>query len=61
MPVIYRCRGCGRVLYTFERVGQSYYGLPTPSEFVVRFGRTCPYCGRPLNTNVDLDDVRVEG
>ena len=48
MPVIYRCRVCGYVLYVFERVGQSSYGVPTPSELISMYGSACPRCGRPL-------------
>jgi len=48
MPVVYRCRECGHVLYVFERVGLSSYGLPTPSEIASWFGGLCPRCGRRL-------------
>lgn len=57
MPVVYRCRVCGYVLYVFARVGQDSYGVPTPSEVLSRFGGLCPRCGRPLDRPTPNDIV----
>lgn len=54
--MVYRCRVCGYVLYVFERVGMSSYGLPTPSEIASWFGGLCPGCGRRLG-RPGLEDV----
>jgi len=58
MPVVYRCRVCGYVLYVHWRVGQSSYGVPTPSEVSSWYGGRCPRCGHPL-ARPGLDDVTV--
>ena len=47
MPIVYRCKKCGYVLYVFWRVGSSY-GVPTPSEIISRYGGYCPKCGKRL-------------
>ena len=52
MPVVYRCRECGFVLWAGCR------DLPTPSEVIARYGGRCPRCGRKL-TKPTLRDVRV--
>ncbi len=56
MPVVYRCSKCGYVLYTFSRVGQDYYGIPSPSELLAKLGGVCPSCGKPLSRK----PIRVE-
>lgn len=48
MPVIFRCSKCGKILYVFNRVGQDYYGIPTPSEVISLYGGVCPHCGSRL-------------
>jgi len=58
MPVIYRCKNCGHVLYVFRSVGQDYYGVPTPTELFARLGMICPKCGRRLE-KPSIDDIRV--
>lgn len=50
MPVKYRCRHCGYILYEFKGVGQSYIGIPTPSEVIKLVGYVCPHCKRVLET-----------
>ncbi len=45
MVVIFRCRNCGAILFRFSRVGQDFYGLPTPDELKARIGGRCPRCG----------------
>ena len=58
MPIVYRCRRCGYVLYVFARVGQSSYGVATPSEVKALFGGRCPRCGgllgEPRARDVDV-------
>lgn len=58
MPVVYRCRNCGYVLYVFWHVGQDSYGVPTPSEISSRYGGICPRCGHRLG-KPSIDDVYV--
>jgi len=58
--VIYKCKGCGSIVYRFERVGQDCYGLPTPSELAARFDGSCPVCGRQLSKPA-LNDVVILG
>ncbi len=48
LAVIYVCRGCDEIIYTFNRVGQDSFGLPTPSELRGRVSARCPKCGRGL-------------
>ncbi|MCC6023021.1 MAG: hypothetical protein QXH99_07450 [Sulfolobales archaeon] len=58
MPVIYRCSHCGNVLYSFEKVGQDFYGLPTPSELSIKLGGKCSKCGNLLG-RPKLDSIKV--
>ena len=58
MVVVYRCKSCGYILFVFERVGQSSYGLPTPSELADMLGYHCPRCGRRLQLP-SLEDVHA--
>lgn len=48
MPITYRCKRCGHVLYEFREVGQSYIGVPTPLEVIKLVGHICPSCKRVL-------------
>lgn len=48
LPIKYRCKHCGRVLYEFKEVGQSYIGVPTPHEVVKLVGYVCPSCKKVL-------------
>lgn len=50
MPIRYRCKYCGFVLYEFRGVGQSFMGVLTPSEVVKLVGHMCPNCKRVLET-----------
>ena len=59
MPIVYRCSKCGKIIYVFWKVGQNYYGVPTPSELASMCGGICPYCGKPLNTKPDISDVKI--
>jgi len=59
MPVVYRCKSCGRVIFAFKRVGQDYFGVPTPGELASRLGGRCPFCGKPLNLRPGLEDIRI--
>lgn len=61
MPIIYRCKSCGSVLYVFERVGQDAFGVPTPDELARRYGGRCPFCGRILNRAAKPEDIRIAG
>lgn len=48
MPIKYVCSNCGYVLSIFEKVGQDYYGVPTPEE-VIRVLGVCPRCKNELS------------
>jgi len=48
MPVHYRCKKCGKELFTFKHVGQDYFGLPTYDFFKEYLGGTCPKCGSEI-------------
>ena len=66
MPIVYRCKGCGFILYDSrnpERYGiTKSFGIPTPSEVASWYGGVCPRCGRKLNTKPDpLKDVEIAG
>ncbi len=50
MPVRYVCKKCGHVLYHFERVGQDFMGVRTPSELRIILAGKCPRCGHPFET-----------
>ena len=58
VPVVYRCRQCGYILYVFWRVGQNSYGVLTPSEVISMYGGVCPRCGHPLR-RPGLQDLSV--
>ena len=59
MPVVYRCSRCGFPLYVFARVGQSSYGLPTPSEVIYMHGGRCPRCGKELKRPT-IRSIRID-
>lgn len=48
IPVRYKCKNCGYELYRFEKVGQDFYGVRTPSEIRSIYGGRCPKCGHTL-------------
>ncbi len=54
----YVCRNCGNILYRFEKVGQDFYGVRTPSEIKSIFGGKCPKCGHELNIP-KLEDIKI--
>ncbi len=58
MPVIYRCSKCGSILYSFEKVGQDFYGLPTPSELFIKLNGKCPKCHKDLN-KPSLNHIKI--
>ncbi len=60
MPVRYRCRHCGAVLWEFKYVGQDYYGLPSPSEVMNVYGGICPVCKRELRAP-STEDIKING
>jgi hypothetical protein len=61
MPVKYKCRQCGFILYEYSKdIGnKKYWGLPTPSDIAVMYDGVCPRCGKKLNTNPTKDDVII--
>ncbi len=58
MPVRYICRKCGRVLWSFTRVGQDYFGVPTPDEVRRMYG-VCPTCKREFE-DPSLEDIVIQ-
>lgn len=60
MPVIFRCKSCKGIIYVFRKVGQDCFGLPTPSELIIKLNGRCPYCGRSLDIPT-IDDIKVVG
>lgn len=44
MAIRYRCKRCGHVLFEFSKVGQDFYGIPTPEEVYRFHGGICPRC-----------------
>lgn len=64
LAVIFRCKNCGTVLFKFSRVGQDFYGLPTPEELRARIGGRCPSCGtiptKPTADNVIIMSSRAQ-
>ncbi len=56
MVVIYRCKNCGFILHKFVRVGQDFYGLPTPTELITKYNGRCPNCGSKLKVPT-LNDI----
>ncbi|MEM0355605.1 MAG: hypothetical protein QW716_02930 [Desulfurococcaceae archaeon] len=59
LPVKYVCRKCGEVLWLFRKVGQDYYGIPTPDE-IIRSRGVCPRCKNIL-TPPRLEDIVISG
>ncbi|BBD72585.1 hypothetical protein HS1genome_0974 [Sulfodiicoccus acidiphilus] len=46
--IMYQCKGCGSELFKFERVGQDFYGVRTPTEIMGMYSNKCPKCGKQL-------------
>ncbi|MCY0867777.1 MAG: hypothetical protein OWQ48_00885 [Desulfurococcus sp.] len=57
MAIRYRCRNCGAILYEFVRVGQNFYGIPTPEEVYRLYGGVCPKCKSLLEVP-SLEEIR---
>ena len=49
MPLVYRCKNCGRVLHYLAHVGQDYIGVPSINEVLSKYGYTCPSCKSRLS------------
>lgn len=58
MPIRYVCRKCGYVLWSFEKVGQDYFGVPAPEDIIRIYG-VCPRCKRDLSIP-SIEDVVIE-
>jgi DNA-directed RNA polymerase subunit RPC12/RpoP len=58
VPVKYICKKCGRVLWSFEHVGQDYFGIPTPDEIRRMYG-VCPTCKREFE-DPTIDDIVIK-
>lgn len=58
IPVRYVCKNCGHILYKFEKVGQDFYGVRTPSEIKSIYGGKCPKCGHELQTPT-LAEIKI--
>ena len=58
MPIYYICSNCGHRLFVFQKVGQDFYGVRTPSEVKLQFGGKCPRCGHVMGTP-DLQDIEI--
>ncbi len=56
--MVYRCSSCGAFLHVFKKVGQDFYGIPSPSEVISWFGGSCPVCGKELRVPT-LDSITV--
>lgn len=59
MVIRYVCKSCGYELYKFEKVGQDFYGVRTPSEIKLLFGGRCPKCGREIDTPT-INDIAIK-
>jgi rubredoxin len=57
MPIRYRCKRCGAVLYVFEKIGDPL-GLLTPREVALTYNFTCPVCKSQLNPDTANPDWR---
>jgi len=60
MPIIYKCGGCGEIIYVFHRVGQDSFGVPTPEELFYKVGSKCPKCGKPFKIPT-YEDIVILG
>jgi len=58
MPVVYKCKKCGYILYEFYRVGQDFYGLRTPTEIGYILAEKCPRCGHKFEVPT-LEDITI--
>nr|WP_236748947.1 hypothetical protein [Acidianus manzaensis] len=58
IPVKYTCKNCGSELYKFEKVGQDFYGVRTPSEIKSIYGGKCPRCGHELQVP-SLAEIKI--
>uniref|UniRef100_A0A7C5UUP3 Uncharacterized protein n=1 Tax=Ignisphaera aggregans TaxID=334771 RepID=A0A7C5UUP3_9CREN len=59
MPIVYRCNKCNNIVYAFIRAGQDYYGVPSPSELVIRIGGICPNCGKSIEPKMNLNSITI--
>jgi len=59
MPIIYKCKKCGFILFNFVDVTQTYQGAPTPFQIIERFRGRCPKCGHELNIP-SIDDIEIK-
>jgi rubredoxin len=57
MPIRYRCKNCGAVLYEFKKPGDPC-GLLTPYEVAFTYHFSCPVCKSPLNPDTSNPDWR---
>ncbi|MBP1358221.1 MAG: hypothetical protein JZD40_07035 [Sulfolobus sp.] len=46
-------------MYKFEKVGQDFYGVRTPSEIKTIFGGKCPKCGHDLSVPT-IEDIKIK-
>ncbi|BCU70248.1 hypothetical protein [Stygiolobus caldivivus] len=46
-------------MYKFEKVGQDFYGVRTPSEIRLIYGGKCPRCGHEI-TVPNLEDINIK-
>ncbi|MEM0380422.1 MAG: hypothetical protein QXX35_04980 [Desulfurococcaceae archaeon] len=58
MPIRYVCKKCGYVLWSFERVGQDYFGVPSPEDIIRIYG-VCPRCKSDLSIP-RLEDIVID-
>lgn len=58
MPIRYVCRKCGHILWSFERVGQDYFGVPAPEDIIRVYG-VCPKCKHDLSIP-KFEDIVIE-
>ncbi|WP_196770251.1 hypothetical protein [Stygiolobus azoricus] len=45
-------------MYKFEKVGQDFYGVRTPSEIKLIYGGKCPKCGHEISAPA-LEDITI--
>ncbi len=58
MVIRYICSRCGYELYRFEKVGQDFYGIRTPSEIKLLYGGKCPRCGKEIRAPT-INDIKI--
>jgi len=58
LPIVFKCKRCGHVLYAVTGSKSDYLGVPSSAEVIGWHGGRCPKCGKKLELPKP-EDVKV--